>query len=185
MKKVIFLTLAAALMATLPLGFVIAQSEVLGKVDIRAVRMMQLDSGGETYTGKVGVILETLSDQEVKLAESTFTVLLQAGSGTPVRIGTGEVAEILLPAAATSEDAVNPGTREIVLDLQVGPKDSETLDRLIQLFNIIGDPRNEVKLLLTGTSKVGVRLPRGWMYQEGITVEFEFNPTIQRELIFE
>ena len=93
-------------------------------------------------------------------------------------MGEGFVAELLFPAGTAEE----PGeiTKEMVL--KVGPKDEETIQRLISLFNVIGDRACMFTMMLEGTSEVGFKAERGWIYQKGITVELEFEQSVRHGL---
>ena len=80
---------------------------------------------------------------------------------------------------------VQPSTYDTKLDILVGSnEDPETIERLIQIMNIFGDPGNAYTLTLVGDGEVGVKLANGWISQK-LKVEYGFNPAIQREVLIE
>jgi hypothetical protein len=55
---------------------------------------------------------------------------------------------------------------------------------MIKLFNILGDPSVVPEMFLEARGEVGVRVKRGWLYQENVGAELTFKPSIQREVLF-
>ena len=60
----------------------------------------------------------------------------------------------------------------------------ETMQRVIGMFNVIGNPMANFSMLLNGEGEVGVKAKKGWIYQSGITVEWVFTPKVQKEVLF-
>jgi len=96
-------------------------------------------------------------------------------------LGTTQYEELVFPASEDGNEKLN----EEILDVYVGKNEADTITRLIKLFNLIANPDSEFEMILSGTTIVGTRARRGWIYQGSIEIEdFVFYPTIQREVLF-
>jgi len=157
-----------------------AQMEKIGDIDIKAIKKMQFVEQGTNLMAKNVIVFSNCGDSEVKLRNCDYKVSLKTDGGT-IKMGKGTFEELVLPAGTA--DAPSETTEEALLT--VGPMNTETIQRLIALFNVIGDPAKKFTMVLEGTSEVGLKGKRGWIYQKGITVELEFQPSIQREVLFE
>ena len=67
-----------------------------------------------------------------------------------------------------------------------GPNTESTFLRLMRIMNLIGDPNSRFKMLVNGTSEMGLKLPRGWVFEPGrkFEVDFEFTPAYERKVLF-
>ena len=173
-------TIAVMLLAVCVLtNSAFAQMDKIANLDIKAIQKLQFEEQGKDLVAKNVLVFANAGDSEIKLRNANFKVSLKSGSKT-IPMGEGLVEELVFPAG-TAEEPAEP-TKEMVLT--VGPKNDETVSRLISLFNVIGDPASKFTMVLEGTSEVGFKAERGWIYQKGITVELEFQPSIQREVLF-
>lgn len=170
----------ACMVFTLLVGQVSAQMNEIAQMNIKAIKKMNFVDGGKNINLTNTIVFANAATTEIKLRNPEFKISLKSDVGS-ILIGTGTVPEILFPAA-TAEQPEAEVTQEITVT--VGPKDEDTIMRLITLFNALGDPEAEFTLLLEGTTEVGVKNDKGWVYQKGISVEFEFEPSIQREVLF-
>jgi len=178
MKKLAIVAIAFAGICVLTQG-AFAQMDKIANLDIKAIQKLQFEEKGKDLIARNVLVFSNAGDSEVKLRNATFKVSLKSGDKT-IPMGEGLVEELVLPAGTAEEPAEL--TKEMVLT--VGPKNDETVSRLIALFNVIGDPTSKFTMILEGTSEVGFKGARGWIYQKGITVELEFQPSIQREVLF-
>ena len=178
MKRIATVVIALVGVMVLTQG-ALAQMDKIANLDIKAIKKLQFEEKGKDLVAKNVLVFSNAGDSEVKLRNAKFKVSLKTKAGT-IPMGEGLVDELLLPAGTAEEPAEL--TKEMVL--KVGPKDEETIQRLISLFNVIGDPATSFTMVLEGTSEVGFKAARGWIYQKGITVELEFQPSIQREVLF-
>lgn len=173
-------TIAVALIAVCVLASsAFAQMDKIANLDIKAIQKLQFEEKDKDLIAKNVVVFANGGDSEVKLRNATFKVSLKSG-GKTIPMGEGPIEELVFPAG--TEEGPAELTKEMVL--KVGPKNEETIQRLISLFNVIGDPASKFTMVLEGTSEVGFKAERGWIYQKGITVELEFQPSIQREVLF-
>jgi hypothetical protein len=161
-----------------------AQMDKIAKLDIKAIKKMQFVEKGKDLVAQNVLVFSNAGDSDVKLRNAEFKVSLKSADKV-VPMGVGKLAELVLPAAKKGEgDALTPSELVQEMEIKVGPKDDETIQKLITMFNIIGDPGTTFTLVLEGTSEVGAKSEKGWIYQKGITVELEFQPSIQREVLF-
>lgn len=157
----------------------VAQMDVVASMDIKAIKSMRFEDAGNKLVCKSGIVFVNSSEKEAKLRNAEFQTSFKSADGE-IFLGTGKLAELVLPAGKA--DA--PAELEQEMTIEVGPKNDDTYGRLIAIFNLIGDPAANFTLLLNGTSEVGAKTEKGWIYQKGIGVELEFTPSIQREVLF-
>jgi len=164
-------------------GNATAQMAQMDKLDIKAVKKMEFVEKGSDLFAKNTLLFSNSGDAEVKLRNGEFKVSLKSGDKI-IPMGVSKIAEMVFPAATKDGDTVRPAELSMEMEMKVGPRNEETTQKLIAMFNVIGDPGSQFTLVLEGTSEVGAKTGKGWVYQKGITVEFEFQPSIQREVLF-
>jgi hypothetical protein len=156
----------------------------IGKLDIKTIKKMEFSEKGKDLVAKNVLVFANAGASEVKLRNAEFKVSLKS-AGKVIPMGVSRIDELVFPAAAKGQDgALAPSELVKEMEIKVGPKDDETVAKLIAMFNVIGDPATTFTLMLEGTSEVGTKSEKGWIYQKGITVELEFQPSIQREVLF-
>lgn len=183
MKRCVLTAMILAV-GTLIVGNASAQMDQIGKLDIKAIKKMEFAEKGKDLVAKNVLVFANAGPSEVKLRNAEFKVSLKSADKV-IPMGVGKIAELVFPAATKGEgDALTPSELVQEMEIKVGPKDDETIAKLIAMFNVIGDPGTAFTLMLEGTSEVGAKSEKGWIYQKGITVELEFQPSIQREVLF-
>lgn len=159
----------------------LAQGPDLGALDIAAIKSIQIHDEKSGYYSEVVLLFQNSSDQALKLRNINFDVRFKEGDKI-IPFGTSSLKEIIIPPKSReSSSAGQVGTK---LRVKIGPKGEKTIGLLIQLFNIIGNPSNALVMILEGTSEVGTKIEKGWIYHTGMKAELEFVPTIQREILF-
>jgi hypothetical protein len=155
--------------------------EMVDKLDITAIKSINLLQNQEEFQASVVVQFSSLAESALKFKQADFAITFKDRKGTEIYLGTTQSEELVFPA---SKD----GNIQLVdekLNVFVGKNEAKTIERLIQLFNLLGDPDAEFEMILSGTTEVGTRTKRGWIYQGKVELEdFIFNPTIQREVLF-
>ena len=154
--------------------------ELVDKLDIKAIKSINLTKTNEEYSATVVVQFSSTAEIALKFRNPRFAITFEDGKGTEIYLGTTEQ-NILFPA---SED----GTEKLVdkeLAVFVGKNDVNTTTRLVDLFNLIGNPDSDFSMKLSGKTNVGTKAKRGWVYHGEVEIEdFIFHPTIQREVLF-
>ena len=155
--------------------------EMVDQLDIKAIKSINLKKTDEEFRAEVVVQFSTSATAAVKFKEADFVIIFQDGQGEKIHLGTAKPKEIIFPA---SEDGIEH-LKDEKLDVYVGKNDINTITRLIKLFNLIGNPDSEFAMILSGSTEVGTKAKRGWIYQGRVELEdFTFHPTIQREVLF-
>jgi hypothetical protein len=170
------------LVASLSLGTAYAFSlEIVDKLDIKAIKSINLKQTDDDFRANVVVQFSTSAKAAIKFRKTDFIITFQDDKGTEVYLGTTQSEELFFPASSDGSEKL----KEEKLDVYVGKNDLDTISRLIRLFNLIGNPDSEFTMILSGTTEVGTKARRGWIYQGRIEIEdFSFHPTIQREVLF-
>ena len=178
-------------------GSVFAQANLAAKLDVKSIKSIQFAVRGNTLYADTIMIVTNSAENELKLRKINFTVQMKSGD-LQIPMGTAETSkifqlvedkegkiirkpdEILFGVGSTQKPT------EVVLELQikVGPTNLETMQRLIGMFNVIGNPMANFSMLLNGEGEVGVKAKKGWIYQSGISVEWVFTPKVQKEVLF-
>jgi len=154
---------------------------LVDQIDIKAIKSINLNQTEQEFRADVVVQFSTLAKAAIKFRQADFIILFKDDKGKDIYLGTTHADEILFPGSQNGTEKLI----EIQLDVYVGKNNLKTVTRLIELFNLIGNPDSEFTMMLSGTTEVGTKAKRGWIYQGRIEIEeFAFNPTIQREVLF-
>jgi len=166
----------------LSLGATYALSiEMVDQLDIKAIKSINIIQNEDEFRAAVVVQFSTSAKSALKFRKANFVITLDDGKGQGILLGNTESEEMLFPASENGIETL----KEETLDVFVGKNEINTINRLIQLFNLIGNPDAEFTMRLSGTSEVGTKARRGWIYQGEVEIEeFTFHPTIQREVLF-
>jgi hypothetical protein len=158
-------------------GLAHAQGAELQKLDIKAVKSLQVFQDREGFKTRVVLVISNDNASQVRLRNTKFRVQLrnELDMGDPIHLGVARKAEIVLDQARNL----------VTLDVEVGPKNDDSIGRLIQMFNLIGNPENRIGMLLDGEGEAGVKGDRGWIDQTGLKANLQFKPQVQREVLFE
>jgi len=161
----------------------LAEQPNLGALNIAAIKSMQIYGDASDFYIKVEVILQNSSENDIKLKNTDFDVKFsEKNAGETVStISKAHIDELIIPGK-TGEAAA--GETETTLTSKLGPKNMKTTEIIIQLLNIIGNPSNNMIMLLEGTGEAGSKVNNGWIYQTGMKAELEFAPQIQKEILF-
>lgn len=164
------------------IGAVYALSiDIIDKVDIKAIKSISLIKNQDDFRAEVVVQLSSWAQVALKFKTADFVITFKDDKGQDIFLGTTQPEEIVFPQ---SEEGLETLTDQ-KLEVFVGKNNIDTINRLIHLFNLIGNPNSEFTMVLSGTTEIGMKAKRGWIYQERIELEnFTFHPTIQREVLF-
>jgi hypothetical protein len=174
----------------------------LGKIDIVSINKMVIskvvEAGNVVYKLNVDLTLQNGNVEAVKLRNGKFQtqaiaqVPKESKEGKEAKeyetvtldIGEGDLAELVLPGTG---DKKAPRTTEAQISVTVGPMGDTTVEKMIKLWNVVGNPESLVSLGLKGTSEVGYELPRGWVIEPGrrYEVDLKFEPKLQRRVLFQ
>jgi hypothetical protein len=152
----------------------------LSKLDIVAIKSINITSSGTNYMAEIVALVSNKGDQNLKLKDVNFNVKFQ-GQDNVLDFGNAKVDELVVPKAS---DPQNPTTVDLKLKVKVGPKTESTVSRLVDMFNMVGNPAISPVMLLDGTAEVGREVEKGWIYQSGIRAELKFHPSVQRQVLF-
>jgi hypothetical protein len=155
--------------------------DIINHIDIKAIKSINLQKINNDFQAEVVVQFSTSAEAAVKFKQADFVITFTDGNHQKIHLGTTQPAEIIFPASKS-------GNEELIdkkLEVLVGEDNLETINRLVKLFNLIGNPNAEFAMILTGSTEIGVKAKRGWIYQGRVQLEdFTFHPTIQREVLF-
>ncbi|NJO16619.1 MAG: hypothetical protein HC877_13010 [Thioploca sp.] len=155
--------------------------DIINHIDIKAIKSINLQKVNNEFKAEVVVQFSTSAEAAVKFKQADFVITFTNGKDQKIHLGTTQPAEILFPASDSGHEELT----ETKLEVLVGEDNLETINRLVKLFNLIGNPNSEFAMILTGSTEVGVKAKRGWIYQGRVQLEdFTFHPTIQREVLF-
>lgn len=150
--------------------------EILDQVDIEAIETMQYYKKDNAFRAKVTVVFSNGAERDVKLDDGEFLVGISSKQTPSVHLGRGTVTGLEIPAGKQ---------KSYQMDLFVGYEDADTVQRMVQIFNIIGDPKQKPIMELKGECKLGARMERGWASSNSVSIEFIFTPKIQDEVLFQ
>ena len=91
-----------------------------------------------------------------------------------IPLGKAETLDLEVPANTTTD---------LTLMVEAGDKGQETLKRLFAVFNAVSNPAIVPTVFLAGTSDVGFRDRRGWIYENEFEIDFMFRPEVKRRFL--
>jgi hypothetical protein len=157
----------------------------LGSVSIVSLDRMALTNTGSAYLLAVDITFQNLNSESLKFRAADLEVILKSihadGTTNLVDLGLSHLSEVVIPGGS----AAHPGTVSATANVVLGPTNEATNVKLVQLFNAVGDPANNTAMLLNGSSELGLKLPNGWLFEQGkrLEVELTFSPTLQRKVL--
>lgn len=184
MKRLVSLALVGVLGGLLFSGSALAVSyEMLDKLDITAVRSMQVRSSGNSYYLDLVVQMRNTNDRDIMLKNCNFSVKLGSDKYSPRFIGNARPSEIEMRSAI----AENAPSTDVNLQIGLGSKQGQVLDTLTYVMNIVGNPSNQSIVILDGDANAAVRVKRGWADEPNrVPISgWEWSPRLQKELLME
>ncbi len=156
-------------------------SNIADQLDIKAIKSIHLIQLEKKFRAFIVVQFSSSASIAIKFKNSNFLINFQDDREADVFLGKTQPETILFPASENGIDSLV----EKKLEVFVGENNIDTINRLMNLFNLIGNPDSEFAMILSGTTEVGTKTKRGWLYQGQVKIEdFIFYPTIQREVLF-
>jgi len=178
--------LAAAALIGAAATLTAADTETMGKIDMVSLNKVQVIETETAYLLEVAITFQNKNPDAVKLRNGSFRGTIETKAkkdDVTIDIGDATMDELEIPGAANRK-STGSAVKEVTIML--GPKDSETTAKMVRLWNVLGDPSAPMTLVLKGTAEVGVKLPKGWVFEQGKSYELElrFVPTVQRRVLF-
>lgn len=193
MKTMQHITLTAIALSTLAAGSALAASDLaaMSNVNLAAVKKVQIVDTNDTYYVDLELKFTNKNADPFKLRHGQFTLTLESvekpkdkkeaeePKSFMVPVGEGLVSSLEIPGASAN----GAGTTNQTLRVCVGRKCDATSATVMRLMNVLADPDAPRTLALEGSAEVGVKLPRGWLFEAGkrYEVDLRFVPAIQPE----
>jgi hypothetical protein len=175
-------TIAAISLYISSVGIVNAlPTDIVDQLDIKAIKSISIKKTDDAFKANLIVKFSTSSKMELKFRNTNFKITFKDDNDQSIYFGSTKSELFILPASKNG----NLTFKEQKLEVYIGKNDTKTMDRLINIFNIIANPETDFEMIISGTSEVGTKAKRGWIYQGQVEIEnFTFYPTIQREVLF-
>ena len=175
-----------------------AQADVkkLGRVKLVSIEAITVVITNKTYYLNVVIGFENKNSESLKLRNGVFRIDLEGqtpgktnetttvkAEKVQLHVGGGGIRELEIPGARDDK----PGIATADITVAVGPKDDATLNKLIEIWNIVGNPETSMAMILKGKSELGVKMDPspGYVYLGTvIEIDFKFTPLIQRKVLF-
>lgn len=182
-----------------------ANMETMSKLDLLAIKKVHIGQTNSEYYLEVELTFENRNADPVKLRNGSFATVLESkekrqkpeakSDAKPksseeeledIRIDIGHAAidQLEIPGAAGEKTA---GTAGKLISIKLGPSQTSTTDKMVRLWNVLGDPSAPMTLVLTGTAEVGLKLPRGWVFEKdkAYDLELRFAPAVKRTVLMQ
>jgi hypothetical protein len=163
----------------------IAQQALVEKVDIKAIKSIEVTRDSAGFRARVVVLISNENETRVRFRKTAFEVYMNAEkrSESTLLLGTAK-AEFVLESTPKSPLNIVP------FDIDMGSMETparaqETLTRFVKLVNLIGEPTNQINMHFEGSGEVGVEERRGWIDQVHLKASLRFRPQVQREVLFQ
>ena len=183
--------------------------DLVEKVRFSAIKSIQYHRRNNSFEAEVQIIFENSSDRNIRIRNGNFTVGVKrtkASSLWPVppetvpveeELGKGTIEQVVLPAAggkanSTESPAAGPladgknvSQTKVIMRITLGRESEPTLERLMRVNNILGDPDSGLRMTLRGEAEFGAQTPNGWISHKNVSVELEFKPRVTNEVLIE
>jgi hypothetical protein len=170
-----------------------ASAAKLAKVRLISINKLQVEAEAGVYTLRLSITFQNNNARALKLRHGSFQTQavaerqLDAQSEREVAtldIGEGVLAELTLPG---TRDRKTKGATTAELTVTLGPKDDATVERMVSLWNLVGNAENQITLVCKGTVELGHELSKGWVFEPGriFEVQLRFEPKVQRRVLFQ
>lgn len=171
-----------------------ADMELVKKVDIYAVNSMvfetRTDESDEVLWCILEVTFQSSYESDVRLTNTNFKIMVNHYTAETLYVedylGVGVNQEIYIKSNG-SESTNDPSLTSQFLNIRVGSKNNpETIDRVLNIVNKIGQPRLQKRIIISGSCDLGAKIDdRGWATAETVSVDFEFKPKLQDEVLMQ
>lgn len=156
-----------------------ASTDIASGIDIHAIRSLKFEHQETGYIAHVEVVFSNTNNRTVRMENGEFEVFIgsKESKGNHIRLGVGKL---------DGQQIQSNGKTTYKFVMEVGPDNSQTRNNLIGIFNIIGVPANQTPVMfLKGICDFGVMMERGWVTQHSVSVDFQFVPRLQNEVLFQ
>jgi len=108
---------------------------------------LQVIETEQSYLVEVGITFQNKNPDAVKLRNGSFraTVETRTNAGSKIDIGNASMDELEIPKAANRSTA---GTVAKTVTIVLGPKDQESVTKMVKLWNVLGNPAASMTLVL-------------------------------------
>jgi hypothetical protein len=160
---------------------VILAAGTLGNLDAYGIKMFRINSNARDFTMDLVVTTTNANAEAIKLRTGDFDVIFQGQAGRPILLGKTSVSEHIMPGKTGNQ----PGQSDLAMTVQIGPQNPANFQKILDAVNVIGNPKSDLIIIIRGKAEVGMKLPRGWVYEQGkrFEVELEWTPALQREWV--
>jgi len=144
-------------------------------LDITAIKMLQVgkSDGVGTYPATIHILVDNKNEHGIRLINGNFDIEFHDDRPNGDHLSIGK-------APIKLEEINGNETKFVILSV---PKIS--IEKIVRMINIIGNPENKLRMTLNGDSEVGLQVGRGWATEKGrkYTVELNWQPQVQREVL--
>lgn len=174
--------LTGLVLAGLTCGSVYAadQAEIMDQLQVVAIKSIKMERKDGHYVATVGVAFANGSNRNLKLVKGYFDFGIKGGDQETF-IGRSQKLDLLLPAAKENK----PTVTEYTLNMTIGEDHNSTFTRILEIFNLVANPKQTITLSLTGECNLGQEVTNGWVYSKSKLVELKFTPKLQNEVLFQ
>jgi len=185
MKRfVVLVTLVSLFSGLLLTGTALAVPyEMIEKLDISAVKSLQVRKSGNNYYLDMVVQMRNTNERDVKLRKCDFAVKFGSNTYSPLYIGKTTPQEIVINSAPTDSA---PST-DVNLQIGLGSKQSKVLGTLTYVMNVVGNPTDTPVIILDGSANASIQVNRGWADEpDKVRIsDWKYSPKVQKELLLE
>jgi hypothetical protein len=179
------------------------------KVRFSAIKSIQYNRRNNSFEAEVQIIFENSSDRNIRIRNGNFAVGVKRTKASPLwpvppetvpveeELGKGTIEQVVLPAAGGKANSTespaagalsegkNISQTKVTMRITLGRESEPTLERLMRVNNILGDPDSGLRMTLRGEAEFGAQTPNGWISHKNVSVELEFKPRVTNEVLIE
>jgi hypothetical protein len=179
------------------IGIVIAMSWIgqttfaegidLANLDMVSIKSISIEKK-DRLIALVTLVMKNSSGLKLRLKNADLKVIIEEQKGdqdkkSTVHLGDAKVDSFEIDSA---KDPQTPTLKNFPVNVDLGPiTEEKTMQRLIDLTNMVCDPSRQISIVLKGKTVAGVANPRGWVDRENYSFELKWHPSIQREILLQ
>lgn len=176
MKK----TLAVAFFFGFICTTILAQLPGLDMLEVGDIQRITLGDTGSSVVARVTLTFKNKTESDLKLSSGDFKITAVRKDGDKILIGTSHIVDLLLPGK-TAEQLPT----EAELTLVLGSERKDIVQKLSALMLAVVDEKDQLQTILECSCDIGIKKGNAWQYVKGISFEFELDPNVNWDVIWD
>ena len=173
--------LLSSLLLPLIMGF---SPALLEKIEITAIREMRLRHAQNQYFLDALLTIRYTGESLLKLEHCAFDLAYRSNAAEVIPLGSAQKDEILLPPQPNSTGVPIGTDVPLAVNLGANLRQLQRVFSAKEFTRLLTEPDPHFELRLQGNFDLGVKSEQGWVYKDGMKIDWAITPKIEGLLSF-